>query len=61
MKTNDENNKKIEHNPYIITSLIARDIAVSLKRPCTVVKGGECCHFHFYRKGTAPDIAYLNK
>jgi len=31
------------------------------RRPCTLAKGGDCCHFHFYRKGTAPDTALLNK
>ncbi len=32
------------------------------RRPCTLAKdGGDCCHFYFYRKGTAPDTAHLNK
>lgn len=30
-------------------------------RPCTLAKGGDCCHFKFYRKGTAPVSAKLNK
>ena len=31
------------------------------RRHCTLAKGGDCCHFKFYRKGTAPNDAYLNK
>jgi hypothetical protein len=31
------------------------------RRPCTLAKGGDCCHFKFYRKGTAPVSAELNK
>ena len=31
------------------------------RRPCTLAKGGDCCHFKFYRKGTAPETAHLNK
>lgn len=31
------------------------------RRPCTLAKGGEYCHFHFYRKGKAPKGAYINK
>jgi hypothetical protein len=31
------------------------------RRPCTLAKGGDCCHFKFYRKGTAPGTAYENK
>jgi hypothetical protein len=28
---------------------------------CTIAKGDDCCIFEFYRKGTAPDNAHLNK
>jgi len=31
------------------------------RRHCTLAKGGDCCHFKYYRKGTAPDDAHLNK
>jgi len=31
------------------------------RRPCTLAKGGDCCHFHFYRKGTAPEMVEPNK
>ena len=31
------------------------------RRPCTLAKGGDCCHFKFYRKGTAPNTAHLNQ
>ena len=31
------------------------------RRHCTLAKGGDCCHFKFYRKGTAPDDAHLNR
>ena len=31
------------------------------RRHCTLAKGGDCCHFKFYRKGTATDDAHLNK
>jgi len=31
------------------------------RRHCALAKGGDCCHFKFYRKGTAPDNAHLNK
>ena len=31
------------------------------RRPCTLAKSGDCCHFKFYRKGTAPVSAELNK
>jgi hypothetical protein len=30
------------------------------RRHCALAKGGECCHFKFYRKGKAPDDAHLN-
>lgn len=31
------------------------------RRHCTLAKGGDCCHFKFYRKGTAPNDVHLNK
>ena len=31
------------------------------RRPKTIADGVDYCHFHFYRKGTAPDNAHLNK
>lgn len=31
------------------------------RRHCTLAKGGDCCHFRFYRKGTAPDSTQLNQ
>ena len=31
------------------------------RRPCTLAKGGECCHFQFYRKGTAPKMTQPNQ
>ncbi|WP_430814926.1 L-2-amino-thiazoline-4-carboxylic acid hydrolase [Carboxylicivirga sp. RSCT41] len=31
------------------------------RRHCTLAKGGDCCHFKFYRKGTAPADPFINK
>lgn len=31
------------------------------RRPCTLAKGGDYCHFQFYRKGTAPETKLPNK
>lgn len=31
------------------------------RRPCTLAKGGEYCHFKFYRKGFAPKEEFENK
>ena len=31
------------------------------RRSCTIAKGGDCCHFQFFRKGTAPKTRYLNQ
>jgi len=31
------------------------------RRHCTLAKGGDCCHFKFYRKGTAPNTNLPNK
>lgn len=37
-------------------------IKKEFRRPCTIAKDGwDCCRFYFYRKGTAPDTAHLNK
>jgi hypothetical protein len=41
--------------------LIERATQSEFRRPCTLAKEGEYCHFQFYRKGTAPDNAHLNK
>lgn len=41
--------------------LIENAVQCEFRRPCTLAKGGDCCHFHFYRKGTAPDNAHLNQ
>ena len=31
------------------------------RRPKTIADGDDYCHFFYYRKGTAPDTAHLNK
>jgi hypothetical protein len=31
------------------------------RRPITIADGDDYCHFFYYRKGTAPDTAHLNK
>ena len=41
--------------------LIKEAVQCDFRRPCTLAKGGDCCHFQFYRKGTAPDTSHLNK
>ena len=41
--------------------LIEEAVQCDFRRTCTLAKGGDCCHFQFYRKGTAPDNAHLNK
>lgn len=41
--------------------LIEEAVQCDFRRSCTLAKGGDCCHFQFYRKGTAPDTAHLNK
>ncbi len=41
--------------------LIEEAVQCDFRRPCTLAKGGDCCHFQFYRKGTAPDTAHLNQ
>jgi len=41
--------------------LMENAVQSEFRRPCTLAKGGDCCHFHFYRKGKAPDTAHLNQ
>ena len=41
--------------------LIEETTNSEFRRHCTLAKGGDCCHFKFYRKGTAPDDAHLNR
>jgi len=41
--------------------LIVDRVNAEFRRPHTIAKGDEYCDFHFYRKGTAPDTAHLNK
>jgi len=41
--------------------LIENAVQCEFRRTCTIAKGGEYCHFKFYRKGTAPDTAHLNQ
>ena len=40
---------------------IEDDVECEFRRMCTIAKGDDCCIFEFYRKGTAPDTAHLNK
>ncbi|MBT8351413.1 MAG: L-2-amino-thiazoline-4-carboxylic acid hydrolase [Deltaproteobacteria bacterium] len=40
---------------------IEDDVKCEFRRMCTIAKGDDCCVFEFYRKGTAPDTAHLNK
>jgi hypothetical protein len=40
---------------------IEDDVECEFRRLCTIAKGDDCCVFEFYRKGTAPDNAHLNK
>jgi hypothetical protein len=40
---------------------IEDDVDCDFRRLCTIAKGDDCCVFEFYRKGTAPDNAHLNK
>ena len=41
--------------------LIEEAVQCDFRRLCTLAKGDDYCHFQFYRKGTAPDNAHLNK
>jgi hypothetical protein len=40
---------------------IEDDVDCDFRRFCTIAKGDPSCVFEFYRKGTAPDNAHLNK
>jgi len=41
--------------------LIEEAVQCDFRCTCTLAKGGDCCHFQFYRKGTAPDIIQINQ
>ena len=41
--------------------VIIDKVNAEFRRPHTIAKGDEYCDFMFYRKGTAPDTAHLNK
>jgi hypothetical protein len=41
--------------------VIEDDVDCEFRRLCTIAKGDHSCVFEFYRKGTAPDNAHLNK
>jgi hypothetical protein len=40
--------------------LIEEAVQSEFRRPCTLATGYDYCHFHFYRKGTAPKTDYIN-
>jgi hypothetical protein len=42
-------------------SAIEDDVKCEFRRLCTIAKGDDFCLFEFYRKGTAPNNAHLNK
>jgi len=42
-------------------SLIEDDVNCDFRRLCTIAKGDDHCLFEFYRRGTAPNNAHLNK
>ena len=42
-------------------AVIEEDVNCDFRRFCTIAKGDDRCVFEFYRKGTAPDNARLNK
>ena len=42
-------------------SVIEDDVDCEFRRLCTIATGDDRCVFEFYRKGTAPDNAHLNK
>jgi hypothetical protein len=42
-------------------AVIEDDVNCEFRRLCTIAKGDDRCVFEFYRKGTAPDNAHLNK
>ncbi len=41
--------------------VIEEDVQCEFRRLCTIAKGDDHCLFEFYRKGTAPNNAHLNK
>lgn len=41
--------------------LIEEAVQSEFRRQTTIENGDDYCHFQFYRKGTAPDNAHLNK
>jgi L-2-amino-thiazoline-4-carboxylic acid hydrolase len=41
--------------------VIENDVQCEFRRLCTIAKGDDHCLFEFYRKGTAPNNAHLNK
>ena len=41
--------------------VILDQVNAEFRRPHTLAKGDDYCDFQFYRKGTAPDTAHLNK
>ncbi len=41
--------------------IIEEDVQCDFRRLCTIAKGDDRCVFEFYRKGTAPNNAHLNK
>jgi hypothetical protein len=41
--------------------VIEEDVGCDFRRMCTLAKGDDHCLFEFYRRGTAPDNAHLNK
>jgi hypothetical protein len=42
-------------------STIEDEVDCEFRRLCTIAKGDDRCVFEFFRKGTAPDNAHLNK
>ena len=42
-------------------AVIEDDVNCEFRRLCTIAKGDDRCVFEFFRKGTAPDNAHLNK
>ena len=42
-------------------AVIEDAVDCEFRRFCTIAKGDDRCVFEFYRKGTAPDNAHLNK
>ena len=42
-------------------AVIEPEVDCDFRRLCTIAKGDDRCIFEFYRRGTAPDNAHLNK